>query len=242
MDMAPLYALLDDPQMPVPVDWMRQCTQEAPWFTLPATLLLARNPGDISEEERHLLIQHLALTVADKEAFVAMIDPAEAEMAAFYPPREKPQQIDTSQAIDTFLSQYCPTAAEDATLDQLILNPQPDYSSVLESGEDVARDARGDATPALPPMAESEPSEPSEPSQLSEQPPHHSPLSILPSEKPSLTESLAHIYIRQGRYQKAYDILSQINLDNPEKSPYFADQLRYLRLLIINSKHSETSS
>lgn len=48
----------------------------------------------------------------------------------------------------------------------------------------------------------------------------------------SLSESLAKIYIRQGRYRRAYEILSDLNLKNPEKSIYFADQLRFLRKVI----------
>ncbi len=48
----------------------------------------------------------------------------------------------------------------------------------------------------------------------------------------SLQESLAKSYIRQGRYQKAFDIISELNLNNPEKSAYFADQLRFLQKII----------
>ena len=48
----------------------------------------------------------------------------------------------------------------------------------------------------------------------------------------SLSESLAKIYIRQGRYRRAYEILSDLNLKNPEKSIYIADQLRFLRKVI----------
>ncbi len=48
----------------------------------------------------------------------------------------------------------------------------------------------------------------------------------------SLSESLAKIYIRQGKYRRAYEILSDLNLKNPEKSIYFADQLRFLRKVI----------
>ena len=50
------------------------------------------------------------------------------------------------------------------------------------------------------------------------------------------TEALAKIYIKQGRYEKAREIIGMLNLKNPKKSTYFADQLRFLDKLIINAK------
>lgn len=49
------------------------------------------------------------------------------------------------------------------------------------------------------------------------------------------TETLAKIYVKQGRYEKALEIIKAISLKNPKKNAYFADQIRFLRKLIINS-------
>ena len=49
------------------------------------------------------------------------------------------------------------------------------------------------------------------------------------------TETLARIYIKQGNYSKALQIIKQLSLDNPKKNAYFADQIRFLEKLIINS-------
>ena len=49
------------------------------------------------------------------------------------------------------------------------------------------------------------------------------------------TETLARIYIRQGRYQKALDIISRLSSKYPQKNAYFADQMRFLEKLIINN-------
>ena len=49
------------------------------------------------------------------------------------------------------------------------------------------------------------------------------------------TETLARIYIKQGRYQKALDIIQRLSSNFPEKNAYFADQIRFLEKLIINS-------
>jgi len=49
------------------------------------------------------------------------------------------------------------------------------------------------------------------------------------------TETLARIYIKQGNYNKALEIIQQLSLQNPKKNAYFADQIRFLEKLIINS-------
>jgi len=49
------------------------------------------------------------------------------------------------------------------------------------------------------------------------------------------TETLARIFIKQGNYSKALQIIKQLSLDNPKKNVYFADQIRFLEKLIINN-------
>ncbi len=51
------------------------------------------------------------------------------------------------------------------------------------------------------------------------------------------TETLARIYVKQGRYSKALEIIKQLNLNYPKKSAYFADQIRFLEKLIINNNN-----
>ena len=50
------------------------------------------------------------------------------------------------------------------------------------------------------------------------------------------TETLAKIYIKQGRYSKALEIIQRLNLNYPKKNAYFADQIRFLQKLILNNK------
>lgn len=50
------------------------------------------------------------------------------------------------------------------------------------------------------------------------------------------TETLAKIYVRQHRYEKALEIIKKLNLKYPKKNIYFADQIRFLEKLIINEK------
>ena len=53
------------------------------------------------------------------------------------------------------------------------------------------------------------------------------------------TETLARIYIKQRRYEKALEIIKRLNLNNPKKNAYFADQMRFLEKLIINNKNKK---
>lgn len=46
------------------------------------------------------------------------------------------------------------------------------------------------------------------------------------------TETMAGIYIKQQKYQQALEIIRVLSAANPKKSVYFADQIRYLKLLI----------
>ena len=54
-------------------------------------------------------------------------------------------------------------------------------------------------------------------------------------EEENFTETLARIYIRQGRYSKALEIIQRLSLQVPKKNAYFADQIRFLEKLIINN-------
>jgi hypothetical protein len=50
------------------------------------------------------------------------------------------------------------------------------------------------------------------------------------------SETLAKIYLKQKKYERALEIIRKLNLIYPEKSRYFEDQIRFLEKLIINTK------
>lgn len=53
------------------------------------------------------------------------------------------------------------------------------------------------------------------------------------------TETLARIYIKQGRYSKALEIIKRLSDSFPKKNAYFADQIRFLEKLIINNNNKQ---
>ena len=50
------------------------------------------------------------------------------------------------------------------------------------------------------------------------------------------TETLANIYIKQGKYTKALEIIKRLYLEFPNKNRYFADQIRFLEIIIKHTK------
>ena len=50
------------------------------------------------------------------------------------------------------------------------------------------------------------------------------------------TETLANIYIKQGKYDKALEIIKRLCLEYPNKNRYFADQIRFLEKIVKHTK------
>ena len=56
------------------------------------------------------------------------------------------------------------------------------------------------------------------------------------AENSFFTETLAGIYIKQGKYEKALEIIERLCLEYPNKNRYFADQIRFLEKIIKHTK------
>lgn len=63
---------------------------------------------------------------------------------------------------------------------------------------------------------------------------------VAPAE-PILSLSLVKIMVKNHNYRKAFEIIEAMSLKNPEKSIYFADQMRYLKKLIALSDMQEAA-
>ena len=69
-----------------------------------------------------------------------------------------------------------------------------------------------------------------------EKPHQSSPPDDKPTESLFFTETLANIYIRQGKYEKGLEIIKRLCLEYPNKNRYFADQIRFLEKIIKHTK------
>lgn len=215
----------------------------APWFALPAAMRL-RN-GNVDEAERRELSARLALLAADPEQMAMAADSGLAlDLAAFYPV-EPTVTPGTSDTIEKFLDTYGNSSdAENELLERLIFNPTADYAQILAQEEEKNIPQAGEAPKGSPddlindfiikskatggqfPPAASEPKAEPKPKPTSEV------KKPAPATDSMLSESLARIYIKKGKFSKAYEIISHLNLNFPEKSIYFADQLRFLEKII----------
>lgn len=62
----------------------------------------------------------------------------------------------------------------------------------------------------------------------------------MPPQVTIYTETMAQIYVHQRRYSQALEIIKRLNLENPKKNAYFADQIRFLEKLIMNNNNKKT--
>ncbi len=246
-----IISLIDNPTDVPQKEWVEEMSERYPYFSMPASMLLKRS-SELTDEERKTLMAKVALCSGDKNTITQLMDKDAEKWIGFYPKEEKPV-INTNTAIDTFIATYGnPDPHEEEILTKLIFNPTPDYAQLLSEEEersipdlsepgDDSQDAKINAF-----ILKSKEIQGHFPSSVEQekQEPEPVPVDDAPVNAPEatddslLSESLAKIYIKQHKYSKAYEIISNLSLNFPEKSIYFADQLRFLRKLIINQRHN----
>ncbi len=226
-----IHSISSDPAAPLAPGAeaaMRAAMERYPFFALPAALLL--RGAQLKEAETRRMQAFVAVLTADKTALASLAAAPGDDPARFYPPAPAPEAVSTSSAIDTFLDTYGSTSPEEeALLERLIFNPVPDYADLL--ADEPLPPATDDAQDLLiNAFLQKESDAPAPQPTLPEQ--TTAPASETPADS-SLSESLARIFIGQGRYSRALEIISDLAERNPEKNPFYADQIRYLRKLIV---------
>ncbi|MCR5180368.1 MAG: hypothetical protein K6C30_04035 [Bacteroidaceae bacterium] len=179
---------------------------------------------------------------------------------------DEPAADRTQSLIDSFLStrsgetRQRRTRPVDASVDYMSYLEQLDDAPTVEQPEEA------DEAPTEEPMANAskavlavEPDEQPAPDTLpsAEKTPEEGPTGVPDKTSPAIsqerelegedmdenapsedyfTETLARIYIKQCKYDKAIEIIRRLSLNYPKKSRYFADQIRFLRKLILNEQ------
>ncbi len=231
---------------------LRRVCRDYPASAVAPALLLKYADSMLSDAEREDYRARVALYSGDRASVISAIDPSGKGFASFYPPEPEVRRPSTDSAIDTFLETYGhQSPEEDALLERMIFNPVPDYGEQLaraaapspapgeQGGQDSLIDAFLSKSTETPSAGEPVPVSRTTPAPAPPPPPKSAPE---PSQSSLLSESLAKIFIKQGRYERAYEIITNLSLNYPKKSIYFADQLRFLEKLIINQRCGERKS
>ena len=225
--------------------WLERAEQDAPYSVLPQLLFLKHNGVKGNED----VLARLAIAFPDRRALALMLGEDAGLLTDFYPPEALPETPDTVTTIDRFLDNYGKASqAEVDAISKAIFNPQPDYADVLAAQEQEQGDilpGGGDAqdelinqfiaeqmqlgeqaaqTPIAKPVGDQEKAEIADET-------IDNPTEIDDS---MLSESLAKMYIARHKYSQALEIIKRISLNYPEKSIYFADQIRFLTKLVLN--------
>ena len=237
--------LTRDDEAQVSREWLEQAEQAAPYSVLPALIFLKHNGVKDNED----VLAKLAIMFPDRQALALSLGEDAGSLTDFYPPEATQQTPDTITAIDRFLDNYGKTSpTEVEAISRAIFNPQPDYADVLaaqEKEEGGMKLSEGDSqddlinkfiaeqmqlgeqaaqAPIITPLGEKEKAEIA--AEVIENPTQN--------DDSMLSESLAKMYISRHKYSQALEIITRLSLKYPEKSIYFADQIRFLKKLVLN--------
>lgn len=209
-----------------------------PYFINPAIDALASAQG----EERTALIRRIAACVGDEAALRNIIGIDPAEFSRFYPDMTPPE-LSTDDTISSFISRFSSEhAAGTPEVEEIVSAPAIDYAALLESdGQPACVDQNDDPTAdvissflqAVPPKRPSRRQQPvPDPAPAGPAPGH----SVTEPEDSALSETLFKLMVKKRNYDKALEIITELSLNNPKKSIYFAYQMRFLKKLIKNQE------
>ncbi|MCM1291281.1 MAG: hypothetical protein NC201_00600 [Prevotella sp.] len=186
----------------------RELSRKYPYFIYFSIMALSTCE---TADERMELKRRIAAHLGDTDTLLNMFGADGDIFSDFYPDIHSPNPS-TEDTIDNFLNKFGGNVMTKS--DPLNFAPAVDYAAILEAEEKGQSLPGGDTTADI---SENEKEE-------------------RPSEGSALTESLARMMIRQKKYEQALEIINELYLNNSEKSVYFADQIRFLKKLIINER------
>ena len=221
---------------------LRELTARYPYYQT-ARLLLLQNLYLLHDSSFDDELQRAAIYITDRTKLFDLVEARHYQLKeASTTPQAKPQEGDRTtslidESLDTIPTEQSPTPTrrrKPTTVDATV-----DYVAYL-----LEADSHGEEGESIPEMKGQDLidkfiNDDGGKMQLHEQPeytPSISDESSVHSEEGYFTATLARIYVKQGRYSKALEIIKRLNLNYPKKSAYFADQIRFLEKLIINNK------
>ena len=230
------------------VKQLERLVETYPFFQA-ARLLWIRGLYQLQDEGFGQELRKTALCIPDRSTLFELIEgdkfqPSSEQKQKQVPKQAEPAQDRTQSLIDSFLSQLPEDSQQkrrprpvDASVDYMgylmqtenetTMPPLPEKrrqrraeSDDENSGRYISQNAVAEDDDLLPlGLEENDRSAPSE---------------------AFFTETLAQIYIKQGKYSKAIEIIRRLSLNFPKKNRYFADQIRFLEKLLLNEQGKKT--
>ena len=236
---------------------LKEITTQYPYFES-AQLMLLKNMQEEKDDSFNAQLKKTAITCCDRATLFYYLN--NERYARFFASKKREQTSEndrTEVLLDSFLDSL--NKKEKKTEESI---PEPlnewdnqsiistDYLAYLEQTEDEGTSLanKKDAKPMkhqelldnfLEKSSNEEELFSSKKRERKETPaPPQSVDSLLDSDS-FLTETLAQVYIKQKKYEQALTIIKRLSLNFPEKSIYFADQIRFLEYLIYNEKNKK---
>ncbi len=246
------YRLMKDPseltESTVPV--LKEIVDEYPWFQA-ARLLYLKNLAVTEDIRFPSELRKMAVLVPDRRKLFLLLEGEKFGLSIPAPGKKQSQENNTFSLIDTFLSTY---EKEKEPEESLLSHSSASSDYIYWAMSDKEEGEEEKQVPDVPlqhqdlidKFIREEEERPAGNTRFNpeELPTVPMPESVQVLNKPEeeelddsyFTETLARIYVKQKRYDKALQIIKNLSLNYPEKSIYFADQIRFLEKLIINTK------
>lgn len=212
-------------------------SEKYPYYIYPAVKALPEATG----AERERLLRRIAVGVGPVSALRTLTGVDPEEFRDFYGELRQPD-LDTDDTISEFIDRFgsphmAEMQAEGAEVP--IAPPAVDFAAQLADREELPmeQDDTADLLNSFlnPGPAASEPDQRATPKAAPK--PETKKEAVAPQPAPG-EEALAKIMVKNGNYRKALEIITDLNLKNPKKSVYFADQMRFLQKLILMQERS----
>jgi hypothetical protein len=226
---------------------LKQLTEDFPYFSA-ARMLYLKNLALTENLRLKTDLKKMAIHVADRLKLFLLLEGDRYKRPVAPEPETKKTNA-PFELVDKFLEEkglteeqtsgmtaFAPASTIDYTYWLLTENPQTDEPGAKLHRQDLIdsflenEGVRLRRRPVAEPAATAENAEKKPNLTASKTSENASP------DTPYFTETLANIYIKQRRYEKALEIIRGLSLKYPEKSIYFADQIRFLEKLIIYTK------
>jgi hypothetical protein len=244
MDATELYQLMENPSLLTKetLPKLKQLTEVYPYFHT-AKILYLKNLAVLNAVNFISELERMAIYISDRKKLFTLIEGTRYGLKA-QPEKEEETPDDSFSLVDSFLSFHGEPSDPSILFRSSVSD---DYLSWMDAEGTEENTDDGDAPKLknhelIDSFLEKDRNRPpgkglqlddedtfNDMEEKKDEPP--------PKDEDSyFTETLARIYIKQKRYEKALQIIKNLSLKYPEKNVYFADQIRFLEKLIINIK------